>query len=312
VERVSSRTLPAGSDLEGTLEIALADAQVSLPAPSQTHPCRVAVAETFTLRDRAGAEVATWTASGSGQVPRGATVDCGGEAASAALHAAEVQMARGLEDRREVRAWLAGMGRTWDGPGAPDEARRTLARAGDESLLEEPDPRVFGVYGGVGYFFPQATTGADATQGGLSLLLGGAWRPLRWLGLALEAQNLSSAIATADVNQTLLSVLARFTWPFSILEPWVAGGMVLDFVAASQFTTTPGGFATKATANQFVPGGIVAAGLDVVVSRNVEVGARWQWAFARLDLSALPGTPGMTNANGGGQSVLVTGGYFWP
>jgi hypothetical protein len=88
--------------------------------------------------------------------------------------------------------------------------------------------------------------------------------------------------------------------------------MVLDFVAASQFTTTPGGFATKATANQFAPGGLVAAGLDVVVSRNVEVGARWQWAFARVDLSSLPGMSGLNAVNSGGQSILLTGGYFWP
>jgi hypothetical protein len=130
--------------------------------------------------------------------------------------------------------------------------------------------------------------------------------------VALEAQNLSSTIETADLNQTLLAVLARFTWPFSILEPWVAGGVVLDFMAASTFTTSPGGFATKATANQFAPGGIVAAGLDVVVTRNVEVGARWQWVFARVDLSSLPGMSGLSAVNSGGQSILLTGGYFWP
>jgi hypothetical protein len=311
-ERVGVSTLPAGSDLDGTLEIALDEAQVALPAPTETRPCRVGVAESFTLRDRAGAVVARWSATGDGQVPRGATVDCGGAAAAAALQSAEAQMVRGLEDRREVRAWLAGMGRTWEEPGSPTEARRTLARSSDESLLEEPEPRAFGVYGGVGYFFPQATSGADSTAGGLSLLLGGSWRPLHWFGMALEAQNLSSSVGTADLNQTLLSVLARFTWPFSILEPWVAGGMVLDFLAASTFTTSPGGFATKATANQFAPGGIVAAGLDVVVTRNVEVGARWQWAFARGDLSSLPGMAGLNAVNCGGQSVLLTGGYFWP
>jgi hypothetical protein len=312
VERVSGRSLPTDSPLDGTLEITLENAQVAFPAPSETRPCRVGVVVSFTLRDRAGAVVATWNATGSGQVPRGATVDCGGEATASALHVAEVGMLRGLEDRREVRAWIAGMGRSWEPPGEPTEARRTLARSSDESVLEEPDPRLFGVYGGVGYFIPQTTSGAPAPEGGLSLLLGGAWRPLRWFGVALEAHNLSSSIASADLNQTLLCVLARFTWPIAIVEPWVAGGMFLDFVYASQFTTSPGGFATKSTASQFAPGGIVAGGLDVVVTRNVEVGARWQWAFARADLSALPGSSTLNSVNAGGQSVLVTGGYFWP
>jgi hypothetical protein len=239
-------------------------------------------------------------------------VDCGGEAAASALHVAEVAMLRGLEEQREVHTWIAGMGRTWDSPGEATEARRTLARASDEVPPEEPDPRLFGVYGGVGYFIPQSTSGAPSPTGGLSLLLGGAWRPLRWMGVALEAQNFSSSIGTNDLNQTLLCILARFTWPFSILEPWVAGGMFVDFASATRFTTSPGGFATKDTTNQFVPGAMVAGGVDVVVTRNVEVGARWQWAFARVDLPSPTGSQGTTNVNTGGQSVLVTGGYFWP
>jgi hypothetical protein len=50
----------------------------------------------------------------------------------------------------------------------------------------------------------------------------------------------------------------------------------------------------------------------VVVTRNVEVGARWQWVFARVDLSSLPGMSGLSAVNSGGQSILLTGGYFWP
>jgi len=324
VERVGTPgPLPAGLDLDGVIEIGLGEVDVSLPSAFETRPSRVTVRETFTLRDRSGEVVARWSAAGSGEQPRAAIVQCGGDAASDALAAAAEDFVRGLSDEPAVRAWLAQGGKAWVAVDQPNEVRRTLAHETSESVDAEQVVRVFGVYGGGGYFFPvQNAANLTSPQGGIALLLAWTWRPLPWLGLDLQAQNLGSSYGAGTINvppftslgdrinlnQTLFAPLVRFAWPVWIAEPWAAGGPVLDFANMTLSASTASGIGETISHGRFAFGALVEAGVDVVVSRSVEIGARWQWLWVQADFGSLSnGT-----ASVGGQSVVVTGGYYWP
>ncbi len=325
VERVGTPgPVPTGLDLDAVLEVALGPVDVSLPSAFETRPCRVTVHETFTLRDRSGEVVATFTAAGSGEQPRAAIVQCGGDAASEALGAAAEEFVRALSDEPALRAWLAGRGKSWVAVDQPSEVRRTLAHETSESLETEPELRVFGVYGGGGYFFPvQTATHFSSPQGGLALLLAWTWRPLPWVGLDLQAQNVGSSYGTdlavppagftsfgdrINLNQTLFAPTVRFAWPVWIAEPWVGGGPVLDFANLTWIASTTSGLGQTISHSQFAFGLLAGAGVDLVVSSNVEVGARWQWLWVQADFGSLSSG----SASVGGQSVMVTGGYFWP
>ncbi|HVP67649.1 MAG TPA: hypothetical protein VMT17_10350 [Anaeromyxobacteraceae bacterium] len=307
VERVSTAgPPPSGSDLSGVLEVGLARVDMALPTAFETRPCRVSIEQEFTLRDRGGTVVATWKASGSGEEPRGAIVQCGGQAASSALEGAAEGFVRGFSDDPAAHAWIVSVSGKRAPIEGPSEVTRALARASETTEPEHPEVRTFGVYGGGGYFWPSPPGGHLPTaQGGIELLLGASWRPLPWLGLNLEAQNLSSSYGPAvDLNQTTFAPLARFTWPLGFAEPWVAAGPVLDFAYMSWLQT---GSTTQTNQSRFLFGGQVAAGIDFIVSPSVELGARWQWLLAYADFGVTTGS-----APVGGQSVAVTGGYFWP
>jgi len=298
---------PAGSQLSGVLEVGLGRVDLALPTAFETRPCRVSLEQQYTLRDRAGAVVATLKASGSGEEPRGAIVECGGQAASSAIERAAEQFVREFANDPAAHAWVVALGGKPSLAEGPGEVTRTVARASESTEPETSEGRAFGVYGGGGYFWPSSPgSHLPSPQGGFDLLLGAAWRPLFWLGVNLEAQNLSSAYSAAvDLNQTIFAPLARFTWPLGVVEPWAAAGPVLDF---AYMTWLPAGTTTQLNQSRFLFGGQVAAGVDVVVSANVELGARWQWLFVYGDFGAVVnGTAPL-----GGQSVAVTGGYFWP
>jgi hypothetical protein len=313
VERVYAPAPPPGSDLAGILEVDLGNVGMALPTAFETRPCQVSVEEAFTLRDRRGAVVASWSASGAGEEPRGAIVQCGGQAAASALERAAEEFLRALSDDPQVRAWIAASGsKPWPAE-EPGELRRTLAQSSESTEPEHPAVRTFGVYGGVGYFLPASGTSLTSPQGGLALLLGWTWRPLAWVGLNLEAQNLASTYGTGapgsldriDLNQTTFAPMVRFSWPTGIVEPWVSFGPALDF---AYLNGTAGDTSVSSYQSHFIFGAQAAAGLEVVVTPSVELGARWQWLFAYADLSALS----TSTAPLGGQSFTVTGGYYWP
>jgi len=322
VERVSSPAPPPGSSLDGVLEISLGSVALSLPSAFETRPCQVSLEESFTLRDHAGAVVATWKATGNGTDPRGAIVQCGGKAASLALEDAAQDFVRGFASDPAAHAWMVARGGK-PLPGEPDEVRHTLAHE-SESIEGETLLRTFGVYGGGGYFWPGATEShLSSPQGGFALVLGVTWRPLPFLGVNFEAENLSSSYGTDNavppagtvalgdrfnLNQTLFAPSVRFSWPVSILEPWVALGPVLDFGYLSWVGSGTSGYVTTSSESRFVVGAQVGGGVDVVVTPSVELGARWQWLWTYADFGSL--SNGSTFI--GGQSVMVTGGYFWP
>jgi len=318
--------LPPGSGLDGVLDVELGDVGVALPTVMQTGACRVTVQQTFTLRDARGEIVARWEATGQGEEPRGALVTCGGSAAARALDAAAEVAVHGLATDPAVRGWVSRLGRKWEPPGPAREVRRTWTRETGEAGDAHPEtaPRSFGVYGGAGYFWPVSSAGRlPGAQGGLALTLGATWRPLRWLGLDAQAQNLSSSYSSAlaqlpagyvegssqlQANQTLLALLVRLGWPVGIVEPWVGGGPVLDFGLLSWPAASSTGLPTTISSTAFAVGATASAGVDVAVSRYVLLGARWSWLWCQMDFGSLS----QGAASLGGQSLFVTGGYYWP
>jgi len=315
VERVYAPIPPQGSDLSAVLEVGLAGVDLALPSAFETRPCQVTVEQAFTLRDRRGSVLASFTASGTGEEPRGAIVQCGGQAAAAALSSAAEGFVRGLSENPGARAFIAASGsKAWAAEEAGGEGRRTLARASESVEPEHPPARTFGVYGGAGYFLPASSSSLTSPQGGLELLLGWTWRPLPWVGLNLEAQNLASTYGTGpagsqdrvDVNQTTFAPMVRVALPVGWVEPWAAFGPALDF---AYLYGVPGDLTSVSSyQSRFLFCAVAAAGVEVAVTPNVELGARWQWLFAYADFSAL----GSGTAPLGGQAFTVTGGYYWP
>jgi hypothetical protein len=315
--------VPPGAALDGVLEVGLGPVTMSLPPATQTGPCRVTVRQAFTLRDARGETVASWQGAGSGEEPRGALVDCGGRAAAHAIEAAAGTLRHGLSSDPAVRAWLAKLGRKWDPEAAPGGVTRTLARAEEEPEVE-PEPRTFGVHGWGGYVWPAASAGhLEEPKGGLALALGGTWRPLRWLGVELVATNLSTSYSSAlaipppgftsfsdrlELNQTQLAALARLGWPVWILEPWVGAGGMVGFGLLSWPAAASSGLPDTIRSSAFCGGPVVGAGLDAVVTRNVQLGARWTWLWCKMDLGSLS----QGTATVSGNTLLLGGGYWWP
>jgi opacity protein-like surface antigen len=325
VQRVPAGVaLPPEAQLDGVLEVDLGEVSVALPTAGQSGPCRVTLQQTFTLRDAKGDLVARWEALATGQVARGALVDCGGTAAADALDGAAASLVRGLDSDPAVRAWLARLGRKWEPPGTPRDVRRSW-RVEPEPEGEEPAARTFGVHGGVGYFWAASSDGhlPDA-QGGLVLGLGAAWRPLPWLGLDLQVDNLSSSYASTlarlppgfvppgsprlELNQTLLAARVRLAWPIGIVMPWVGGGPVIGFGLLSWPAASVSGLPDNVSSTSFGYGAVAGAGVDVAVVRNVVLGARWSWLWCWMDFGDLS----RGNTSAGGSVLVLSGGYYWP
>jgi hypothetical protein len=321
VQRVApGAELPPEARLDGALEVDLGEVAMSLPTANQAAPCRVSLRQTFSLRDAKGGLVARWDAAGSGEAPRGAFVDCGGKAAAGALAEAAAALSRGLDGDPAVRAWLAGMGRRWDPPGAPREVRQTWRAEPDEEAVAAS--RVFGVSGGVGWFFAASSEDhLPGAQGGLALSLGATWQPWPWLALDLRLDNLSSTyssalvqpapsgpVGTLTLNQTLFAPVARLGWPIGIVFPWAGGGPIVGIGVLSGPPAAGDGVTSSSSSTSFAYGALAGAGVDVAVTRNVVLAARWSWVWTWMDLGGL--SRGATEA--GGSALVVSGGYFWP
>jgi opacity protein-like surface antigen len=314
---------PADAHLDGVLEVDLGEVTVSLPTAGQPSPCRVTVQQAFTLRDAKGVVVARWDALATGEASRGALVDCGGTAAADALDGAAASLVRRLDTDPAVREWLTRMGRKWEPPGSPRDVRRSW-RAGPEEEETGPAPRTFGVHGGVGYFWAASSSGhLPQAQGGLVLGVGAAWRPMSWLGLDLQLDNLTSSYSSAlarlppgfvqgssrlELNQTLLGVRLRLAWPIGIVTPWAGGGPVIGLGVLSWPAASASGYPDSISSAAFAYGLSAGAGLDVAVTRNVVLGARWTWLWSWTDFGSLSGG----TAQVGGNVLVVSGGYYWP
>jgi opacity protein-like surface antigen len=315
--------LPAEARLDGTLEVDLGEVTVALPTAGQAAPCRVTVQQTFTLRDAKGGLVARWDVLATGEVARGALVDCGGKAAADAVDGAAATLVRRLDSDPAVREWLGRMGRKWEPPGTPRDVRQSW-RAGPDPEAPEPAARTFGVHVGAGYFW--ATSSSDhlpQAEGGLVLGLGASWQPMPWLGVELQLDNLSSSYSSViaalppgyvsgstrlELNQTLLAMQLRLGWPIGIVTPWAGGGPVIGFGLLSWPAATVSGLPDELSSTAFGYGAVLGAGVDVAVTRNVVLGARWSWLWCWMDFGNLS----RGSAPVGGSVLVVSGGYYWP